>query len=251
MSDTLVWISGATQGIGLGLARTVPWPDAQIVNLSRRQHPEYETVTIDLADPSTWDRAIQDFSRRLSTFKGGRAIFVHNAYVEAVGKIGEVDAAAYRASVIANCAGSLVLADAFVRACGFGYESGLVLLSSDSAMMPMPGMASYCAAKGGIEHWVETVRRERLSLGRRPWVVAVRPGAVVTPPVLAAAALDETVFPAAARVKASLATRVDIDEAGRRIWAALPPKPGVSVISFGRHPEGDNHYGGDQVEMLA
>ena len=37
MADTLIWISGATQGIGLGLARQVPWKDAKIINISRRR----------------------------------------------------------------------------------------------------------------------------------------------------------------------------------------------------------------------
>jgi hypothetical protein len=46
------------------------------------------------------------------------------------------------------------------------------------------------------------------------------------------------------------ATGVDIDEAGRRIWAALPPPEGVSVISFGEHPTPERGFGGDQVRML-
>ena len=252
MSDTLVWISGATQGIGLGLARRVPWPDAKIINISRRRHADYETVLLDLADPSTWDRARQDFARRLGGFRGKRAIFIHNANLqESVGKIGEIDSQGYRNTIMANCAAPLVLAEAFVHACGRDYESGLVLLSSDSAAMALPGMASYCAAKVAIEHWAEVVRRERESMGWGPWVVAVRPGAVITPPVAAVAALDDKDYPGASRVRASLATRVDIDEAGRRIWAALPPAKGISVISFGGHPTADREFGGTQIRMMS
>lgn len=44
MSDTIVWISGATEGIGAGLAATVPWPGARVIDLSRRQHPDLDTV---------------------------------------------------------------------------------------------------------------------------------------------------------------------------------------------------------------
>ena len=44
MIDTIVWISGATEGVGLGLARTVPYPGAHIINLSRRQHPKFEKI---------------------------------------------------------------------------------------------------------------------------------------------------------------------------------------------------------------
>jgi short-subunit dehydrogenase len=251
MPDTLIWISGATQGIGLGLARNAPWPEAKIINLSRRQHPDYETVRLDLADPATWDAARQDFAARLANFRGRRAIFIHNANLqESVGKIGEIDSAGYRNTILANCAAPLVLAEAFVAACGRGYESGLVLLSSDSAAMALPGMASYCAAKVAIEHWAEVVRRERDSMGWGPWVVAVRPGAVVTPPVQAVAALDDSVYPGASRVRQSLATRVDIDTAGRRIWAELPPAKGISVISFGAHPTPERAFSDAQVRMM-
>ena len=251
MSDTLIWISGATQGIGLGLARQVPWKDAKIINISRRQHPDYETVQLDLADPATWDNAAQDFARRLKDFRGQRALFIHNANLqESAGKIGEIDSALYRRAIMANVAAPMVLAEAFVSACGRGYESGLVLLSSDSAALVLPGLASYCASKVAMEHWAEVVRRERELAGWGPWVVAVRPGAVRTPPVEATAAMDDSVYPGAARVRASLATRVDIDEAGRRIWAALPPPKGVSVISFGAHPTPDRAFSDEQVQMM-
>ena len=38
--STIVWISGATEGLGLGLAGTCPYPGARIINLSRRRHPQ-------------------------------------------------------------------------------------------------------------------------------------------------------------------------------------------------------------------
>ena len=254
-AETLIWISGATQGIGLGLARTAPWPEAKIINISRRRHPDYETVQLDLADPATWDAARHDFTARLAGFSGRRALFIHNANLqESVGHIGAIDSAAHRNAILANCAAPLVLAEAFVRACGGiaepGCETGLVLLSSDSAAMALPGLASYCAAKVAIEHWVEVVRREREITGQGPWVAAVRPGAVITPPVESVAALDDAVYPGASRVRASLATRVDIDTAGRRIWAALPPPPGISVISFGSPATPERAFSEAQVRML-
>ena len=75
----IVWISGATEGIGLGLARNVPWPDARIINLSRRPHPDYETVTFDLTVPESWERVRESFRRELTGYSG-RALFIHNAF---------------------------------------------------------------------------------------------------------------------------------------------------------------------------
>jgi benzil reductase ((S)-benzoin forming) len=39
MADTLIWISGATAGVGAGLARSVPYLGARIINLSRHPFP--------------------------------------------------------------------------------------------------------------------------------------------------------------------------------------------------------------------
>lgn len=52
VSDTIVWISGATEGVGLGLARTVPYPGARVINLSRRQRRATPiSVTLATAPP--------------------------------------------------------------------------------------------------------------------------------------------------------------------------------------------------------
>jgi hypothetical protein len=80
MSGTTVWISGATEGLGLGLARTCPYRDARTINLSRRQHPDPETVRFDLTDPSTWDTLAEHLQREVADFAGERAIFIENAY---------------------------------------------------------------------------------------------------------------------------------------------------------------------------
>jgi hypothetical protein len=53
ISDSLVWISGATYGLGAGFVRTCPYPDARIINLSRSEAAAVENVHLDLAD--IWD----------------------------------------------------------------------------------------------------------------------------------------------------------------------------------------------------
>ncbi len=242
MMKTIVWISGATEGIGLGLARNAPWSDARIINFSRRPHPDYETVQVDLTDPASWEHMRESFRHELTGFSG-RAIFIHNAYYSAaVGMVGKVDQREYEKSLIANVAAPLALGEAFISAFPEGAEGGLVMMSSGSAIVPLEGLASYCAAKVGVEHWVEVVQRE-LSGRSAPWVVAVRPGAIDTAPARAASRLDPSVYPRAGKVATS--RRLDIDSAGRRIWAALPPGPEIAVIAYEAAPVGaDARFGG-------
>ena len=240
-ADSLVWISGATTGLGSGLARTCPYPDARIINLSRSPHPGLENVCFDLADPATWGAVRDSFTRELCTFRGTRAIFIHNAFARAEpGFAGEVDEGDYYREVIGNAAAPLVLADWFIRAVGPGYESGLVLMSSAAARMPFEGRSVYCAAKAAAEQWVRVVRRERARRGAGPWVVAVRPGFVDSPSVRQQADLDPGVYPSAPALRQGLADGEALhpDDAARAIWAALPPPADTSVLLFGAPPSG-------------
>jgi NAD(P)-dependent dehydrogenase (short-subunit alcohol dehydrogenase family) len=252
MADTIVWITGATEGIGLGLARNCPFDGARIVNLSRRAHPDYESVPFDLTRPETWDGVRRHLEEELAGFTGRRAIFIQNAYYsEGVGLLPKVASDRYQNSVVANVAAPLVLGQAFIAACPPGLDAGLVLLSSGAAVSPLEGLASYCAGKIAIEHWAEVAQRERESRGAGPWVVAVRPGGVDTAPVRALADWDPELYPRAREIKDNVSRRLDIDSAAQRIWAALPPPPGTTVISFAPVPaEAGFRFGGGRVQTL-
>ena len=238
MHETIVWISGATEGLGLGLARTVPYPGAKVINLSRRQHAELETVRFDLTKPETYAAVQQSFERELADFRGRRAIFMHNAfYAGHVGFVSEVDSVEYAKGIQANAMAPLILGEMFLRAVKPGYESGLVLMSSAAARHPFPGNASYCAAKAGVEMWVRTVKRELEARGRNDtWVVAVRPGFVDTPNTRHIATVSDHDYPIASQMARQFETGQGVlspEQAGRDIWAALPPPNRESLLLFG------------------
>jgi benzil reductase ((S)-benzoin forming) len=238
MARTIVWISGATEGIGSGLARTVPYAGARVINLSRRQHPQFESVQFDLTRPDTYGAVQQSFERELAGFPGERSIFVHNAYYSGpAGFVSEGDPAEYSKDIQANAVAPLILGDMFLRTVTPEYESGLVLMSSAAARHPFLGKASYCSAKAGVEMWVRVVRRELAERRRKTWVVAVRPGFVDTPSTRLVAAQDPRSYPVATQVARQLETREGVltpEEAGRDIWAALPPAGNESVLLFGQ-----------------
>ena len=258
MTETLIWISGATEGIGLGLARNCPYPGARIINMSRRQHPDYETVRLDLTDPASWDDAGASFAGELSAFQGKRALFIHNAYYSnEVGLIGKISSADHRKTVLANAAAPLVLGELFLAACAAHRtapecEDGLMLMSSSAAVAWRLGMADYCAAKTGIEHWIEVVARERETQGGAgPWVLAVRPGAVNTDSVRRLTEIPADIYPTGERIRRTLANRMDIDTCARNIWAELPPKPGTSVLSFSEPPPDAELGFGTRTKVIA
>ncbi|MEJ0045272.1 MAG: SDR family NAD(P)-dependent oxidoreductase [Rhodospirillales bacterium] len=236
---SIVWISGATEGIGLGLARHVPYAGARIINLSRRQHPEFESIRLDLADPSSWDHVARHFRGTLGDFAGDRVIFIQNAHLRGLtGFAGEVAAHDYRTDITANLTAPIVIAESFLRAViesGFAGEVGIVLLSSAAARSPYEGQSIYCAGKAAAEMWVRVVRRELARRGRTQiWVTAVRPGFVDTATTRFVASLPPHDYPAADAIAAQFSSGAgvfDIDTAARQIWQALPTKK--SLLLFG------------------
>ncbi|HXC39537.1 MAG TPA: SDR family NAD(P)-dependent oxidoreductase [Burkholderiales bacterium] len=232
MSDTIVWISGATGGIGASLKRHVPYPGARIINLDVREAEGCENVKFDLLDPASWERVAAHFAAELGAFKGKRAIFLQQAFVASgMGLIGKVDRAGYSNSLTANFVAPVMLAEAFLRASRPGYELGLMLMSSGAATGTL-GQSAYGAAKAGLETWVKIARAE---FKRRPdtWIVAVRPGLVRTDTARKSLDWDKELYPRVDALREAFGTvGVDPDLGGKRIWKVLPPQPDRALISF-------------------
>ncbi len=181
MAASLVFISGASSGIGLALARSVPF-EARVIDLSRRGAAGFEHVACDLSAPEGWRAAAESFERELSGFAGERVVFVHCAgTIEPIGYAGEVDADSYRRNVMLNSAAPQVLGDAFLRAArGTAAACQLVMISSGAARSAYEGWTSYGAGKAAVDQWVRTAGAEQAHRGGRCRIVAVAPGVVET-----------------------------------------------------------------------
>lgn len=109
MSDgTLIWITGASQGIGKALVQAVPWQEARVIGVSRSPGPTAVHLAADLAGPVGWDMLEASFHREMAGFSGGRVVFLHAA--GAIGPVGFAGETAYGAAKAA--------VDQWVRAAG-------------------------------------------------------------------------------------------------------------------------------------
>jgi benzil reductase ((S)-benzoin forming) len=178
---TLIWVTGASQGIGKALVQAVPWQQARVIGVSRSPGPAPVHVAADLADPAGWDMLGASFRRELAGFSGARVVFVHAAAaVGPVGFAGEIDPGEYRDSVLLNAAAPLILGEAFLRAGRhLACRRQLVLLSSGAARRAYPGVAAYGAAKAAVDHWVRAAGNEQARRGKAQ-VLSVNPGRVAT-----------------------------------------------------------------------
>lgn len=182
MPKSLVFISGASGGIGLGLARAVPFPDARVVDISRRGAAGFEHVAADLSDPAGWRTVGDLFRREVAGFQGERVVFVHSAgTLDPIGFAAEVDAEAYTRNVLLNSAAPQVLGAAFLAA-SRDTEAAchLVMISSGAARNIYEGWSSYGAGKAAVDQWVRIAGAEEERRGGRCRVLAVAPGIVAT-----------------------------------------------------------------------
>jgi benzil reductase ((S)-benzoin forming) len=183
VSAPLVFVTGGSSGIGRALIESVPWPGARVLNLSRRPAHASLHVAVDLAEPAGWRIAAAAFERELAGFAGARALLIHAAgTLTPIGFAGEVDAEAYRRSVLLNAAAPQILGDAFLRALAASRASGVLLfLGSGASTRVYEGWSAYSAGKAAVDHWTRTVGAEQQRRGGRCRVLSVAPGVVETP----------------------------------------------------------------------
>lgn len=234
MVDTIVWITGASSGIGAALAAEIPFSPARIIDISRSgpatNPPEgsvIEHLPADLSDPSTWAGVEAHLGAQLGDFDGQRAVFVHNAgTIDPIGFAGEVDSEAYRRNVVLNSAAPQTLGHAFLKAIadsGFDGEAHLLMLTSGAASTPYEGWSSYSAGKAAVDMWVRAAGAEQARRGTRCRVVAVAPGTVDTAMQTYLRTMDEADFPQVGKFHKRHASGqlTDPADAARGIWSVL------------------------------
>jgi len=224
VDNAVVWISGASGGIGQALVRTVPWPGTRIIGVSRRPPAGAEHLEADLADASQWGLVGSSFTRELAGGPVDRVVFIHAAgTLDPIGFAGEVDSDAYASNVVLNSAAGQVLGHLFLAASRTVRATRhLVMLTSGAARSVYPGWSSYGAAKAATDQWVRDVGAEQ-SIRGGVQVLSVAPGTVDTGMQAQMRATKELDFPSRQKfidLHAS-AKLADPDAVARDIWRLL------------------------------
>jgi len=222
VSGHLVFITGASSGIGLALARGVPFAGARVLDISRRGAPGVEHFAADLSDPTSWPEVAALFEREIKGFAGERVVLVHSAgTIDPIGFAGEVDAESYARQVLLNSAAPQVLGDAFLRAAA-GTESPCTLLfiGSGAASSVYEGWSAYGAGKAAVDQWVRNVGAEQKRRGGRCRVLSVAPGVIETAMQEQIRAMTEDAFPAVERFRElhRAGALRDPDATARDLW---------------------------------
>jgi short-subunit dehydrogenase len=219
----VVWITGASSGIGAALVETVPFDDPEVVGISRRGSAARRDVCVDLSDRSCWAAVAQEFATVLDAHPVDHAYLLHFAGEgHPHGFVRSVDADRLQTAALLNGVAGQVVGQAFVQACtARGVPATLVLCLSPAMFQPFPGGAHYGAAKAGLRHWASSVAAEEPPDAVR--VLSVVPFGVDTPMLQDVLSLDAEDVPFAAALRDEFDQRAmaSPESVAREIWAAL------------------------------
>lgn len=190
LTPRVVWITGASSGIGLATALACARRGDRLVLSSRAEAPLQEAARqcralgaadvlvapLDIAD----DDAVRRASAQAVQRWGRLDVVVQNAGVAAYGRIDEVPADVLEGVLRTNVLGAALVAAEALRAFRHQGEGTLVVVGSVLGRITVPWMGAYNASKFALRGLVRTLQQENRDVpGIRISLVA--PGGVDTP----------------------------------------------------------------------
>ncbi len=185
--DKVVFITGASGGIGLATARRFAAERARLAIVARstealerlsqelaQQDHEALPLTADVRDASQVKRAIDETVRHF----GRLDVLINNAGQAAAGTIADVDPADFRQILDLNVFGPLAAMQAAIPVMRQQGGGLIINISSMVTRMHIPGLAAYAATKSALNMISDTARVELAADNIR--VVSVYPRMTAT-----------------------------------------------------------------------
>ena len=182
--NRVVWITGASSGLGWALALELARQGADLAVSARRVDrlqslvPEIErlgrsalAISCDVCEESSIRAAVE----QLVAYFGRLDVAIANAGFSVLGRIERLDAAAWRRQLDTNVVG-LALTARYALPHLASTRGRLVLIGSVAALLPGPGTGAYAASKAAVRSIGETLNVE--CAGSGVTVTTIHPGYV-------------------------------------------------------------------------
>jgi NAD(P)-dependent dehydrogenase (short-subunit alcohol dehydrogenase family) len=188
LANRVAIVTGAARGLGAALAQGLSDAGARVVlgdlneegakqvaeQIARSAGAggrEAAGTQVDVADPESCEALV-----RFAVSRFGRVdVLVNNAGIDIIEPVGEVTSEAWQRVVDVDARGVLNASQSAVRQMLAQGEGGaIVSISSIAAFVGIPGLASYSAAKGGVNLLTKVMAVELAGKGIR--VNAIAPG---------------------------------------------------------------------------
>ncbi len=166
LTGKVVFITGAARGIGAGTARTLAGRGARLVLTDLDAAPLAElaaelgedralSVACDVCDLESMEEAATAGLERF----GAIDCVVANAGVASYGSVTAVDPAMFKRVLDVNVLGVFYTVRATLPAV-INSRGYYLIVSSEAAFAPAPGLVAYNASKAGVEHLASALRLE-------------------------------------------------------------------------------------------
>ena len=132
------------------------------------------------ADVSNEDQVVAMFERAAAELDGPVDLLVNNAGIEKPFALVDMPLEEWNRVIAVNLTGGFLCSREAARGMlAAGVTGAIVNVSSVHEVIPWPAFGHYCASKGGLKLFAQTIARELAPSGIR--VVNVAPGAILTP----------------------------------------------------------------------
>ena len=171
-------VTGASRGIGAGIASALAAEGARVVMLARNEARLKEAsrsvkgsipITVDVSDPRSVERVAQQISTELG---GAPDILVNNAGIFGVSIVEETKADFFLQTINTNLAGPFLFVRAFLAGMKKRGSGHIVTIGSIADRTIFTGNAAYSAAKFGLRAVHEVLRAELRGSGIRTSLIS-------------------------------------------------------------------------------
>ncbi|EKF72951.1 oxidoreductase [Alcanivorax hongdengensis A-11-3] len=186
LAGKVIWITGASSGIGEALAREYARRGATLVLSARREQElqrvrqalvnsdDHQIVPLDLADSAALPAAVEQVRARL----GRLDQLVHNGGISQRSLVADTDLAVDRRIMEVNFFGTVALTKAVLPWMKEQGRGRFVVITSLVGELPTPLRSAYSASKHALHGFFESLRAEEYDAGIR--VTLVMPGFIRT-----------------------------------------------------------------------
>ena len=189
MTRPLFILTGASRGLGLGIAEQLLAEGSVVLAIARRATlasaragGELIPWQADLQEAAPLAGRLQDWLAEQASAAWSSVTLINNAgVVSELAPLSASSAADLAHALRVGLEAPMLLTAAFLRAtAAWTVPRKVLLISSGLGRRAMAGSASYCAAKAGLDHLARAVALEEADLPNGARIVSLAPGVIDT-----------------------------------------------------------------------
>ena len=179
----VIWITGASLGIGAALARAWSERGAHLI-LSGRDGARLDEVAQDCGETLILpfdvrdDAGLADATEKAISWKGGIDVAVANAGVSQRSQALKTEMSVYRDIIDIDLTSQIAFAQSLIGHMAERGSGNLLFISSIAGKVGVPMRTAYCAAKFGLAGYADALRGELSNKGVS--VHVIYPGSIAT-----------------------------------------------------------------------